>query len=123
MKPLALSIVAASACLAIASSASAQLPYVTYYQPRVVYYAPVAYAVAAPVVGEAVVTPQPTLVPGPVAAPAPMVVQAPVPMATVAYYPAPRVVYQPTAQVITRYRPILGGTVSRVRYGYTPVVY
>jgi hypothetical protein len=40
----------------------------------------------------------------------------------VTYYRAPSVVYQPVAQVYTRYRPILGGTVSRVRYSYMPVV-
>ncbi|MCA9229447.1 MAG: hypothetical protein KDA57_02250 [Planctomycetales bacterium] len=40
------------------------------------------------------------------------------------YAPAPApVVYQPTAQVRTRYRPILGGTVTRVRYGYAPTYY
>jgi hypothetical protein len=59
--------------------------------------------------------------PPPVAAyPAPAYV-APAPV--VAYYAPPPVVYQPTARVRTRYRPILGGTVSRVRYGYTPVYY
>ena len=43
---------------------------------------------------------------------------------TVYYAPAPApVVYQPTARVRTRYRPILGGTVSRVRYGYAPAYY
>ena len=36
--------------------------------------------------------------------------------------PAP-VVYQPSARVRTRYRPILGGSVTRVRYGYTPTYY
>lgn len=39
------------------------------------------------------------------------------------YAPAPAVSYQPVARVRTRYRPILGGTVTRVRYGYAPVYY
>lgn len=84
--------------------------YVTYYQPATVYYAPpvvsapVPYTVASPVVVEA---PQPVVV-------------APQPVVT--YYRAPTVVYQPVARVQTRYRPILGGTVSRVRYDYAPVV-
>ena len=47
----------------------------------------------------------------------------PVPCASHAVYyaPAPAVTYQPVARVRTRYRPILGGTVTRVRYGYAPV--
>ena len=47
----------------------------------------------------------------------------PVVMPTVAYYPT-TVAYQQTARVVTRYRPILGGTVTRVRPGpVVPVVY
>ena len=42
---------------------------------------------------------------------------------TTYYAPAPAVAYQPVARVRTRYRPILGGTVTRVRYGYAPVYY
>jgi hypothetical protein len=41
----------------------------------------------------------------------------------VTYYRAPVVTYARVPQVVTRYRPILGGTVSRVRYSYMPVVY
>ena len=37
------------------------------------------------------------------------------------YAPAP-VVYQPVVRVRTRYRPILGGRVTRIRYGYAPAV-
>lgn len=40
---------------------------------------------------------------------------------TTYYAPAPAVSYQPVARVRTRYRPILGGSVTRVRYGYAPV--
>ncbi len=37
--------------------------------------------------------------------------------------PAPAVGYEPVARVRTRYRPFLGGSVTRVRYGYAPVYY
>jgi hypothetical protein len=48
----------------------------------------------------------------------------PAPVAQTVYYaPAPAVSYEPVAQVRTRYRPFLGGTVTRVRYGYAPVYY
>ena len=106
MKRVCLGIAVAIAALAGVDAAEAQVVYRTYYAPATVYYAPqpVPYYVASPVV----------------ATPAP-VVAAPVP--TVTYYRAPTVVQQPVAQVRTRYRPILGGTVSRVRYGYAPVVY
>ena len=90
--------------------AKAQVACTTYYQPVAVYRpAPrvytsyyVAPAVAAPVVAARVVA-------------APAVVAAPV--------------YQPVARVRTRYRPFLGGTVTRIRPAYqtyyapAPVVY
>ncbi len=38
-------------------------------------------------------------------------------------YRAPIVTYQPTRQVVTRQRPIVGGTVSRSRYGYRRVAF
>jgi len=53
----------------------------------------------------------------------------PAPVAYTSYYPAPVVVaapaYQPVTRVRTRYRPILGGTVTRYRtyYAPAPVVY
>ena len=56
----------------------------------------------------------------------PMTVYSPPVVATphrVCYAPAPTVAYKPVARVRTRYRPILGGTVTRVRYGYAPVYY
>lgn len=46
---------------------------------------------------------------------------APVPVTTYYAPPVTTVAYQPVARVRTRYRPILGGSVTRVRYGYTPV--
>jgi hypothetical protein len=48
---------------------------------------------------------------------------------TVYYAPAPRAVYYAPAPVAavpvytTRYRPLLGGTITRVRYRYAPVAY
>jgi len=47
------------------------------------------------------------------------------PEATTAYYaPAPTTVYYAATPVVTtRYRPILGGTVTRTRYVYQPVTY
>lgn len=63
----------------------------------------------------------------PVVAPAPTVVYSPVVSAPapVAYTVARPVVvspaYAPVAVTRTRWRPFLGGTVTRVRYGYAPV--
>ncbi len=45
------------------------------------------------------------------------------PAPTMVYLPPPAVVYQPATRVVTRYRPLLRRTVTRVRYGYAPVVY
>ena len=42
---------------------------------------------------------------------------------TVYFAPATTVAYQPVARARTRYRPILGGSVTRVRYRYAPVHY
>ena len=66
----------------------------------------------------------PVIMPGPVMQP--MVVQsapmiAPMPVTT--FYRAPVVTMQPVPRVVTRYRPILGGSVSRVRYGWAPVAF
>lgn len=53
----------------------------------------------------------------------------PAPVAYTSYYPAPAFVstpaYQPVTRVRTRYRPILGGRVTRYRtyYAPAPVVY
>lgn len=67
----------------------------------------------------------PVVMPGPVMQP--MVVQsgpvfaAPMPVTT--FYRAPVVTMAPVPQVVTRHRPILGGSVSRVRYGWAPVAF
>ena len=90
---------AVAAVSVIAASAEAQVVYrATYYAPTVVYRAPAppVYTVASPVV---------------------------VPAPTVAYFAPAVPVVEPVAEVRTRYRPILGGTVSRVRYRYAPVYY
>jgi hypothetical protein len=107
--------------LVACGSSAARAQYVTYYAPAprvVTYYAPATYA-PAPVIAAAP-APTPYYVGSPVVV-EPAVVAAPAPVVT--YYRAPAVAYQPVAHVHTRYRPILGGTVSRVRYSYMPVVY
>jgi len=93
MKKSAVFLVACLLWLGAQSDARAQVAYVTYYQPMTVYSPPV---VAMP--QTVYYTPQ-----------------------TVYYAPAPAVSYQPVAQVRTRYRPILGGSVTRTRYRYAPV--
>lgn len=88
-----------AACIvtsALVGKADAQVAHVTYFAPAVpvtAYYAP-----AGPI-------PVTTYyAPAAVVAPAPVVTYRPVPVAT------------------TRYRPILGGTVTRIRTSYAPVV-
>lgn len=106
----------AAGLAAAAGNADAQI--VTYYSPVVPappVYAPPAYAppVYTPPVYTSVA---PTVVYRPVATPLPTPV-----VTTVArpVYAAPALA--PTAVVTTRYRPLLGRSVSRVRYRYTPV--
>lgn len=82
----------------LSSAADAQVAWVTAYHPTTVF-SPVVVT-PAPVVQTAFFAPAPT----------------------VAVASAPTVALQPVARVQTRYRPILGGTVSRVRYSYAPVV-
>ncbi|MEO0530633.1 MAG: hypothetical protein AAF266_08655 [Planctomycetota bacterium] len=102
MRPYLIAAAAFAAGLFATSDASAQLVYVTNYAPApaVVYPAPtVAYRPVTPVVSYS-----------PVIAPTPVVTYSPVVAA-----PAPvAVVGGPV--VTTRFRPILGGTVTRVRY-------
>ena len=52
----------------------------------------------------------------------PAVVAPAPPVYYTSYYaaPAPVPTYQPVARVRTRYRPILGSTVTRIRYRYAP---
>jgi hypothetical protein len=137
---------AALVCLT-ASNLTAQTwvavqPVTTYYAPSTqavaspvvstpvtAYYAPSTHVVASPVVST--VTPTAHVVASPVVATAPVattccsqVVAAPVVSApTVTYYRAPQVAWQSTPQVVTRHRPILGGTVTRVHNVWAPVVY
>jgi hypothetical protein len=81
------------AAVSIATQAQAQVYQVYYPAPVATYYAPAPVAVA----------------PAPVAvAPAPVAV-APAPVTV--YYPS-----YPTAVATTRYRPLLGGTITRWRY-------
>lgn len=65
--------------------------------------------------------------PSPVFLPSGVIVQQPAmtvtPMPVTRVYRAPIIGYQPTRQVVTRRRPVLGGTSSRVVYGYRRVVF
>ena len=109
MKTIAALLIGCLLWLGAPRDAQAQVAYMTYYQPMTVYSPPVVYA--APQAVAAYSAPQ-------------AVYYAPAPPVTYASYaPAPTVAYQPVARVRTRYRPLLGGTVSRVRYGYAPVYY
>jgi hypothetical protein len=98
-------------------------PITTFYAPastRVAVSMPVVAPMAGPVVYSAA---SPVLVetPAPILAPAAVPVAQPVPVVT--YFRAPAVGFAPVPQVVTRHRPILGGTVSRLRYSYMPVVF
>jgi hypothetical protein len=92
MKSFLLFSVGCISSLILATQADAQVAYVTYYAPAV----PVTTYYAPTV---------PTAVP-----------------VTTYYAPAPTVAYRPVPVTTTRYRPILGGTVTRIRTGYAPVV-
>jgi hypothetical protein len=120
MKRIALLAVAGALVACAASDVRAQLVAPVATAPVVVTSPAYAYTVARPIVVES----PPSLV---VASPAPTVAYyqpaAAVPAPVVTYYRAPVVSYAPSAQVVTRYRPILGGTVTRVRPALTPVVY
>ncbi len=97
MKRIFLPLLVAAATLLGVSAVQAQYPYVSYYQPSVSYYAPVA---------------SPTI--SYYGTPAH------------AYYPTtfPSVNYYQSAPVVTRYRPFLGNRVVRYPYRYSaPTVY
>lgn len=117
LRTLVLGLVA-TGTVALANVASAQyVPHVVYQSPAVVAPAPV------------VVAPQPTVVYRPLVpaapqyvAPAPVVVARPVVPAPVVATPVvPTTVVAPTPVTVTRYRPILGGTVTRTYYRYAPI--
>lgn len=135
MRRLALSIVAAAAAALVSSPAHAQVvtvlrPVTTFYAPApaVTWAAPVAAAphvVASPVVAapvtQVVAAPVTQVVASPVVVQSPVVAAPAVPVVT--YFRPPVVAWQPVPQVVTRHRPILGGTVSRVRTTWMPVTY
>jgi hypothetical protein len=105
MKSLMLSSIAVAIALLASQALYAQTAVVTYYAPPVpttVYYGPT-YTVASPVV----------------AAPAGTYFGT-----TRVYYPTIAPAVRPVvAPVVTRYRPFLGGTVTRYAYRYAPVYY
>ncbi len=125
MNRLLVSSVIVIAALSAVAASEGHAQYVTFYAPApTVVRVPIAAPapVAAPVVTTfyAPVAPPAYTVamPTTVAAPA---LAAPVP--TVVYFRPPVVGYAPVNRVVTRHRPILGGTVTRVRPGVVPVVY
>ncbi len=97
MKSFAVLLLGCSLWLGSERLAQAQVAYVSYYHPAPVYSQPVVYT-------SNYVPYTTNYVPH-----------------TTYYAPAPAVSYQPVARVRTRYRPLLGGSVTRVRYGYAPV--
>jgi hypothetical protein len=113
MRHLAITLGALAALLVGNGLARAQAPYVTYYQPSTVYY-------STPV-GSTYVTGSPT------------VTYYSGPSSYSTYYPSST--YYPTttyyapgysyysAPAVARYRPLLGGTVSRYAAGYFPTYY
>ena len=133
MKRLSSALLVAAAFIVLSSS-EARAQYVTYFPPtaaRTVAFfapAPTPWAVPTVVTVASPVIPAPSLatsvLPAPTLAPpvATVVAPAPVPVTTVAFMPAPTVAFQPVARTVTRFRPILGGTVTRVQYGWAPVV-
>ncbi len=98
------------ACLAVLSAAAVLSPSTAEAQ-LVTYYSPVV-AAPAPVVS----FPARTVVYRPVVA-------APAPVAYTVARPVVTTTVAPVAYTRTRWRPLLGGTVTRVRYGYAPVTY
>jgi hypothetical protein len=93
--------------------AQAQVPYVTYYQPSTVYY-------SSPV-GSSYMASSPTVT----SYNGPSSYYSYYPSAT--YYPT-TTYYSPgysyySAPVVSRYRPVFGGTVSRYVTGYAPTYY
>jgi len=84
------------------------------------------------VIGSPVIVNRPAFVAPPVVTVAPMSQFAPVVVSQPPVFmtPAPVVMsrppiitYRPTREIVTRNRPILGGSVSRVRYRYRPVMF
>jgi hypothetical protein len=105
MNKYLLGLVAGVISFVLADQVEAQVAYVTYYAPPVpvtAYYVPP----VAPVVQTSYYGPAPVA-----------------PVVQTSYYaPAPAIAYRPVPVATTRYRPILGGSVTRIRTAYAPVV-
>jgi hypothetical protein len=113
MRTTSIAVAACMAGLVLGNRADAQVTHVTYYSspaPVTTYYAP---APAVPVT--TYYAPAPTVPVTTYYAPAAVPV-------TTYYAPAPVVRYQPAPVATTRYRPFLGGSVTRVRSAYRPVI-
>lgn len=121
---LVLSVVVVAALSAVAAR-EGRAQYVTFFAPAPAVV-PIPIAAPAPVAAPVV-----TAFYAPVAQPVytvamPATFAAPAcaaPAPTVTYFRPPVVGYAPVNRVVTRYRPILGGTVTRVRPGVVPVVW
>lgn len=113
MKTLGLS---ALLCCTVVFGAAADCAaqYVTYYSPVVAPAAHVAYYAPPPQMVYQAAHPVPVYTVARPVAVAPTVVARPV---------APTPAVAPVAYSYTRWRPLLGGTVTRVRYGYAPAYY
>lgn len=114
MTRLFLSIALLTTIALAGDTATAQL--VTYYSPVVPTYAAPAPVMAYRPVYQSAYQPVQQVAYQPVALPAPTVVYRPA--------PAPMVTATTVARVpvaVSRYRPLLGGTVTRYRTGYAPV--
>jgi len=118
----------AVSCVSAGNTASAQFGTVwqqpapvVWQQPGTVVWqqpAPTVWRQPAPVVWQ---QPAPVFLSSGVIVQQPTVRMSPMPVTRV--YRAPIIGYQPTRQVVTRRRPVLGGTSSRVVYGYRRVVF
>jgi hypothetical protein len=106
MKRFMLPLLAAAAMLVGVDAAQAQVPYVTYYSPSTVYYStPVTSSYVAPTVTYSAPTRYYSYYPS-----------------TYYYSAYPSYSYY-SRPVVTRYRPLLGGTVSRYVTTYAPAYY
>ncbi|MCA9238861.1 MAG: hypothetical protein KDA37_01620 [Planctomycetales bacterium] len=105
-------LLAGAAVLGLSTNCDAQ--YVTYYSPVVAPAPHIAYYAPAPPVVYQANYPAPVYTVARPVTVAPTVVARPV-------ITAPAVA--PVAYSYTRWRPLLGGTVTRVRYGYAPAYY
>jgi hypothetical protein len=132
MTRLGLSVVVAVFVTLASAAERSDAQHVVYFTPaapvvQTAFFAP-APVVQTPVVQTFAAAPAPVVqtayfAPAPSACCTPAPAAFPVATPTVTYFRAPQVVMQPVPTVVTRHRPILGGTVTRVHNTWMPVVY